>query len=152
MVVSLTTQVVTGRPLAAVRCRILPREVASSWGPAIGQVWAFLRGQPGLWNGGHNIFVYHRNDESALLLCEFGVEVTGPFAAAGDVVATETPSGEAVVAVYGGPYDGLHAAYDAIDAWLAEHARSSTGPSWEIYGDPTPEPDDTVTTVLQLLG
>jgi effector-binding domain-containing protein len=84
------------------------------------------------------------------LLCDFGVEVTRPFDATGEVFATETPSGEAVVAVYRGPYDGLHEAYDAIDTWMAAHGRNSGGHSWETYGDPTPEPDDTV-RVLHLL-
>jgi len=152
MVVSVEVQAVSGRTLAAVRCSVPPGEVGSSWGPAVGKVWDFLRGQPGLWTAGHNIFVYHHAKEaSGPLLCDFGVEVSGTFDAAGEVFATETPTGEAVVAVYRGPYDGLHEAYDAIDTWMAAHARGSAGHSWEIYGDPTPEPADTVTTVLHLL-
>ncbi len=153
MLLSLEVQAVSGRPLAAVRCRVPPSEVGSSWGPAVGKVWDFLRGQPGLWTGGHNNFVYrHAKEPGAPLLCDFGVEVTGPFDPAGEVFATETPTGEAVVAVYRGPYDGLHEAYDAIDTWMAAHARGSAGQSWEIYGDPMPDPADTVTTVLHLLG
>ena len=85
------------------------------------------------------------------MLCDFGVEVSGTFDAAGEVFATQTPTGEAVDAVYRGPYDGLHEAYDANDTWMAAHARASAGHSWEIYGDLTPEPADTVTTVLHLL-
>src|SRR4051812_6489574 len=140
VIVSIEVEAVRGRTLAAVRCNVPPGEVRSSWGPAVGKVWDFLRGQPGLWTGGHNIFIYrHAKGASASLLCDFGVEVTRPFDATGEVFATETPSGEALVAVYRGPYDGLQEAYDAIDTWMAAHGRSSAGPSWEIYGDPTPE-------------
>ena len=152
MVVSVEVQAVGRRTLAAVRCTVPPGEVHAAWRPAVGKVWDFLRGQPGLWAGGHNIFVYHHPKEAGSpMLCDFGVEVAGPFESAGEVFATETPAGEAVVAVYRGPYDGLPQACDAIDTWMAAHARSSAGHSWEIYGDPTPEPADTVTTVLHLL-
>jgi len=152
MAVSVEVQDVSRRPLAAVQCTLPPGEVGSAWEPAVGKVWDFLRGQPALWTGGHNIFVYHHAKEAgAPLLCDFGVEVTSTFDAAGEVFATETPTCEAVVAVYRGPYDRLHEAYDAIHTWMAEHARVSAGHSWEIYGDPTPDPADTVTTVLHLL-
>jgi hypothetical protein len=86
MVVSVEVQAVSGRSLAAVRCSVRPGEVGAAWGPAVGKVWDFLRGQPGLWGGGHNIFLYHHAKEaSAPLLCDFGVEVTGTFDAAGEV-------------------------------------------------------------------
>jgi hypothetical protein len=51
------------------------------------------------------------------------------FETAGEVYATETPGGEAAVAVTGesGEY------------------------SWEIYDDPTPNPADTETAVVYLL-
>ena len=117
-----------------------------------GTVWSFLRGRPELWTGGHNIFVYHHAKEAgAPLVCDFAVEGTCTFDAAGEVFATVTPTGEAVVAVYRGPYDRLHEAYDAIDTWMTARARGSAGHSWEIYADPTPNPADIVTTVLHLL-
>ena len=152
MVVSVHVQAVSGRTLAAVRCSVPPGEVGSAWGPAVGKVWDFLRGQPGLWSGGHNIFIYHHAKEAgAELLCDFGVEVTGTFDTAGEVFATDSPTGDAVVAVYRGPYDRLDEAYDAIDTWMAAHAGGSAG----TPGRPTEirrrTRADTVTTVLHLL-
>jgi hypothetical protein len=41
--------------------------------------------------------------------------------------------------------------HDAIAAWMAENRRESAGQSWEIHGDPTPDPADTQTTVVYLL-
>jgi len=85
------------------------------------------------------------------ILCDFGVEVTRTFEPAGEVYATETPAGEAAVVVHRGPYDRMNEVHDAIRKWMAANGRESAGHSWEIYGDPTPDPADTETTVVYLL-
>jgi hypothetical protein len=144
-------QTVSARKLAAVRREIPEGEVGASWGPALDQVWKFIRPEPGLWTDGHNIFVYHPNPSTGLLECEFGVEVTRAFDAVGEVHATDTPAGEAAVAVHRGPYDRLNEAYEAIDRWMTTNQRDSAGYTWEIYGDPRPDPVDTETTVVHLL-
>ncbi|WP_284978479.1 GyrI-like domain-containing protein [Arthrobacter sp. fls2-241-R2A-200] len=152
MTVPIDVHVVFPRKLAAVRRVVAPGEVGSAWGPAVGQVWNFIRSQPGLWSNGHNIFVYHHSNEpGATILCEFGVEVTRTFETAGEVYATETPSGEAAVAIHRGPYDRLNETYNAIDEWMAGNRREPAGHSWEIYGDPTPDPAQTETTIVRLL-
>jgi hypothetical protein len=118
----------------------------------VGKVWEFIRGQPGLWTDGHNIFVYHQSQQpGAPLVCDFGVEVTRRFETTGEVYATETPAGEAVVAVYRGAYDRMNEGYTAIEQWMAANRRESAGHTWEIYGDPTPDPADTETTLVHLL-
>ncbi|BCT74270.1 hypothetical protein SCMU_01120 [Sinomonas cyclohexanicum] len=149
---AVVVRTVPPRTLAAVRREVPPDEVRTAWGPAISLVWEFVRARPGLWAGGHNVFVYHRPEApGAPLVCEFGVEVTGAFAASGEVSATETPGGEAAVAVHRGPYGRLNEAYLAIEEWMAANGREPAGHSWEIYGDPAPDPADTETTVVQLL-
>jgi hypothetical protein len=45
----------------------------------------------------------------------------------------------------------MNEAYNAIDKWMAANGRESAGHSWEIYGDPTPDPGDTETTIVHLL-
>jgi effector-binding domain-containing protein len=69
----------------------------------------------------------------------------------GEVNATETPGGEAAVAVHRGPYHRLNEAHDAIKTWMAVNRGESAGHSWEIYGHPTQDPAATETTVLYLL-
>ena len=152
MTLPVKVQAVQPRTLAAVRREVEPDQVSSAWGPAVGLVWDFLRRQPGLWTDGHNIFVYHRPEHSdAPLSCDFGVEVTRPFESAGEVYATETPGGEAAVTVHRGPYDRMNEAYDAIGQWIEANRRESAGHVWEIYGDPTPDPAHTETTIVHLL-
>ncbi|HVY94900.1 MAG TPA: GyrI-like domain-containing protein [Bryobacteraceae bacterium] len=152
MPAAVSTQTVSRRILAAVRQEVAPGAAGAAWKPALDKVWAFLRTQPGLRTDGHNIFIYRRPEQpGAPLLCDFGVEVTRTFDAAGEVRASETPAGEAAVAVHRGPYSRLHEAHDAIRKWLTANERESAGCSWEIYGDPTPDPADTETTVLYLL-
>lgn len=152
MPVPVNLETVQPRQLAAVRCEVAPGAVGSAWGPAIGKVWPFIRSQPGLWTSGHNVFLYHHPAQpGALLRCDFGVEVTRTFETAGEVYATETPGGEAAVAVHRGAYHRMHEAHVAIREWMTANGRESAGHSWEIYGDPTPDPADTETTIVYLL-
>ena len=152
MPVAVEVHTVRPRKLAAVRREVEPGAVGSAWGPALGKVWEFIRSQPGLRTDGHNIFLYHHPKEADVpIRCDFGVEVTRAFDTAGEVYATETPGGEAAVAVHRGPYNRLNEAYDAIGKWMAANRRESAGDVWEIYGDPTPDPADTETTVVRLL-
>ncbi len=150
--ISVTLQIVHSRKLAAVRREVAPGGVGAAWGPALSKVWDFLRSQPGLRTAGHNVFLYHDPPQpGALLQCDFGVEVTRSFERAGEVYATETPAGEAAVAVLRGPYSRMNEAYEAIGRWMADSGRESAGHTWEIYGDPTPDPAETETTVVRLL-
>ncbi len=77
--------------------------------------------------------------------------MTRTFDAAGEVSAIQTPEGEAAVVVHRGPYDLLAETHQAIQEWIAANGRVDAGWSWEIYGDPTPDPADTETTVVYLL-
>ncbi len=149
--VSVTT--VTSRKLAAVRREVAIGAIASAWRPALDQVWAFLRSQPGLRTDGHNIFLYHHPARrSDPMQVDFGVEVARSFTRSGDVYETATPAGEAAIAVHRGGYDQLGAAHDAIHQWAKSHNRTFAGYSWEIYGDPSDDPGKIETTVVYLLG
>jgi effector-binding domain-containing protein len=67
------------------------------------------------------------------------------------VYATATPEGEVAIAVHRGPYNRMNDVHDAIRKWIVANRRVSAGHSWEIYGDPTPNPAEAETTVVYLL-
>jgi len=116
------------------------------------QVWKFLRTQPGLRTDGHNIFLYHHPAQrDAPMDVDFGVEVTRIFETSGEVYATETPAGEAAIALHVGGYDRLSEAHDLIHGWAAANRRTFGGRSWEIYGDWSEDPSRLETTVVYLL-
>jgi effector-binding domain-containing protein len=138
--------------LAAVRRKVALGGVGAAWRPALDQVWAFLRTQPGLRTDGHNIFLYrHPARGGDLMEVDFGVEVVRKFAPAGEVAPVEVPAGEVAAATHRGPYDRIGQAHDAIHAWAAAHERAFAGTSWEIYGDWNDDPARLETTVLYLL-
>jgi len=153
MTVSITVQVVSPRILAAVRRKVAIGGVSAVWRPALDQVWAFLRAQPGLRTNGHNVFLYHHPEKrSDPMEVDFGVEVVREFAASGEVKPVKTPAGEVAAAMHIGPYGQLRQTHEAIHAWAAANKRAIAGKSWEIYGDWNDDPARLETTVLYLLG
>ena len=140
MPVSVNVQTVHPRKLATVRREVPPGAVGAAWGPALDKVWEFIRSHPGLRSDGHNIFLYHHPTEpGAPILCDFGVEITRTFETAGEVYATETPGGEAAVAVHRGPYNrmvGTGSTRRSVEWIPASTAGRPLGQTWEIYGDP----------------
>jgi DNA gyrase inhibitor GyrI len=56
-------------------------------------------------------------------------KVTGTFERAGEVYATETPGGEAAVAVHRGPYNRMNDAHDVIAEWMPANRREAAGHS-----------------------
>ena len=140
------------RLLAAVRRTAAPREIPNVFRPALDLVWAFLAKHKGLRTDGHNVFLYHHVDrpESAMPI-DFGVEVTRPFEADGEVHCVETPAGEAAEVVHVGVYSGLSRAHAALHAWCATNGRRIGASSLEIYGDWSDDPSKLETTIQYLL-
>ncbi|HEX3888855.1 MAG TPA: hypothetical protein VHW05_15280 [Phenylobacterium sp.] len=81
-----------------------------------------------------------------------GVRLDAPFPGpVGEVVAAETPAGEAVHAVYFGDYGKMKPAHDAVHAEAARLGRPITGASWEVYGDWSDNPEKLRTDIYYLL-
>ena len=118
-----------GRPLAVVRRRARPQDLAKVVPEACGTVWSVIRAQR-VQGAGRHVAVY-LDDQINL---EVGVELDAPFAGFGEVVGSATPAGLVASTTHFGPYGLLHAAHAAIHRWCAENGHALAGPSWEIYG------------------
>jgi hypothetical protein len=117
------------RPLAVVRRRARPQDLARVVPEACGLVWNVLRDQkiPG---AGRHIALYWDGE----INLDVGVELDTPFAGYGEVLASATPAGTVATATHFGPYNRLHEAHQAICRWCEQHGRTPAGPQWEIYG------------------
>jgi effector-binding domain-containing protein len=73
---------------------------------------------------------------------EAGFPVAEPLPPQGSVEEITLPGGTVAQTMHTGSYQGLGAAYAAVEAWLAEHGYEPTGAPWETYlDDPeVPEP------------
>jgi effector-binding domain-containing protein len=125
-------------PTAVVKANTTWREFPTLWRTLLDEVWAFLRATPGLRTDGHNVMLYTRGIPGVEVAVEVGVQVTKSFEAAGRVVPSTLPAGQAATTVHEGPPSKTGAAHDAVRAWCAAQRRELTGVSWEIYGDPDP--------------
>ena len=136
MTYAVTIETVPPRILAAVRRRVRTGEVPRAFRPALDQVWAFLRSNPGLRTDGHNVFHYdHASGDPTGFDVDFGVEVTRAFPPHGQVTCVTTPAGRAAVTLHRGSYGGLAAAHAALRNWLSQNGENMGAWSQEIYGD-----------------
>lgn len=113
------------RALAVVRRRAASHELSKVVPEACGIVWSVMRSQK-VSGAGRHVAVY-LDDQINL---EVGVELDGPFAGQGEVVA----SGLVATTTHYGPYGQLHEAHDAIRKWCRQSGYSFAGPNWEVYG------------------
>jgi effector-binding domain-containing protein len=73
---------------------------------------------------------------------EAGFPAYHEVAGAGPVVASRLPGGLAAQTWHMGPYEAVAEAYEAMQAWIADHGGEPIGDPWEVYySDPTTEPD-----------
>jgi effector-binding domain-containing protein len=125
---------------AAIRASLAVPEIGRWFGPTLGRLAAWL-GQRGVAIVGPPYARYHRLDEDRFEV-EAGFPVAAPVVDDDEVVASSLPGGPHATTVHVGPYEGLGAAYEALEAWVAERGGEPAGDPWEIYeSDPTEQPD-----------
>jgi hypothetical protein len=139
-----------GIPLAVVRRRARPQELAKVVQEACGLVWNVMRSQK-VAGAGRHVAVYLDGQ----INLEVGVELPAPFAGHGEVVASTTPAGTVATTTHRGPYQLLGQAHEAIRRWCASNGYSPAGPNWEIYGhwqdEWNSDPSNIITDVFYLL-
>jgi effector-binding domain-containing protein len=136
MTVDVTVKTVGPTPTAVVTAATTLAEFPKIWGRMPDTVWGFLRGSApeGLYRQGHNIMLYKDDVPSV----EVGVQVSGSFAPAGDVVASALPGGLVATATHTGPIAGIGGTHHAVCELSKANGYRLAGLRWEIYGDPDP--------------
>src|SRR6267143_324080 len=104
---------------AVVKANTTWREFPTLWRTLLDDVWAFLGSRPGLRADGHNVMLYWNGLPDVEVAVEVGVQVTQSFEAAGRVVLSTLPAGEAAVTVHMGTPSEIGAAHDAVRAWCS---------------------------------
>jgi hypothetical protein len=127
-------------PTAVVAAAATWAEVPAMWRPMLDKVWSFLRGgaPEGLYKQGHNIILY-KDDVPSI---EVGVQVSGSFEPAGDVVPSALPGGLIATATHTGPIALIGDTHREVREWSKAMGYRLAGPRWEIYGDPDPSTGD----------
>ena len=134
-------RVVQPRQTASVRETVARDDVTQGLGHALRTVREALAKQ-GVETDGSPFACWHERGDRVDV--EAGLMVKTAIEPDGDVKPGQLPGGPAVIAVHAGPYEGLKATYDAIEAWLARSERTASGAPWEIYlTDPSLEPNPT---------
>ena len=91
---------------------------------------------------GHPYAVYYSWDPEGLILMEAGIPLTEALEGEGVMMATKTPGGKVVKAVYYGPYEETAKVYNALEQYMNVLKIEKAGPPWEVYvTDPMQEPD-----------
>lgn len=140
MTVEVTVKTVGPTPTAVVMAETTWAGFPTMWGPMLDKVWSFLRGgaPEGLYKQGHNIMLYKDDVPNV----EVGVQVSGSFDPAGQVVASTLPGGLVATATHTGPVAEIGDTHQAVREWSKANGYRLAGPRWEIYGDPDPSSGD----------
>jgi len=140
---------VDASPTAIIRDGMPLGEFAERLMPIFDRVYSTLD-EAEIEQGGHNLLVMRGGPEGDVDI-EVGILASGPFTEVGDLVASETPGGEAATAVHWGEYDQLPHVHNAVIDWCDDNGRVREGTRWEIYGHWDDDPTKRRTDVFYLL-
>ncbi len=112
-----------------------------SWGPGLCELMTAIVEQgvapAGPW------FTHQLRMTAEIFDFETGVPVAATVAAAGRVKPGQLPATTVARTIYHGPYEGLGAAWDEFDAWVADNGHTPGTDLWECYvegSDSNPDP------------
>lgn len=117
--------------VATVRAVVAAEAVPDFMSDALGMVAAALEGS-GIAPAGPPFTRYFARDPEGLDMAA-GFPVSEPFLGAGVVHPGELPAGEAAVATYVGPHEGLEAAWMTFRRRIEELGRRRGQDPWEVY-------------------
>lgn len=139
------------QPVLVVEAESAPHELGATLAGILPRVHACVSAQGGQMAG--MPFMRYLNMTDAFHI-EAGIPTVEPLSGEGDIVSRTLPGGRAATTLYLGPYDGVGAAWDALNAWSAEQDIHVNFGGWDIYeNDPTTvaDPSELRTRIVQPL-
>lgn len=116
---------------AVVRLTIPRSEIQKVMAPAIGEVLAAVAAENLTPIG--PVFSRHFRIDPQVFDFEVGVPVAEPFRASGRVKPSSLPPVRAARTIHRGPYEGLHASWEAFDDWIVANGHIPASHLWERY-------------------
>lgn len=140
MTYDITVKKLKRRDALVIRGAMRMDELPAFFGQAFGELYGYAARKGAMPDGPP--FARYPSVSDERVEVEAGVVVPSAIAGEGRVEASELPAGDAAVTVHIGPYESMHEAYAAIEAWMQANGRTAGGAPWETYlSDPGQEPD-----------
>ena len=130
----------TAQPTAIINLTVSRDEIRNVMGPGLCELMTAIIEQgiapAGPW------FTHHLRMTPDIFDFEIGVPVTAPVAAVGRVQPGQLPATMVARTIYQGPYEGLGAAWEEFDLWVAAEGHTPGTDLWECYvAGPESNPD-----------
>ncbi len=131
--------------LAVAECQTKRSEIPARIPRLFDVVYAWLPGS-GVTQAGHNYVVYDAFTSDGMRM-QVGFPVSKRFTSGAQVRCVELAGGRAAHTTHVGPYSGISATTDALNAWCAQQALPLAGVGWEVYGDWNDDASQLVTDI-----
>jgi effector-binding domain-containing protein len=119
------------RPIISIRERTTIAALPQLFGRCYGELFGWL-GRHGRTASGEPFVIYHAVSPAGVD-AEVCVPVAEPLVGDGPVVSRVLPPTDIAVLLHVGPYDRLHEAYAALEAWIADHGFHVSDAVREVY-------------------
>ena len=124
------------QPAAVLRLTVPREEMRNVMGPAMAELAQAVAAPAG------PMFAHHLRMEPGIFDFELGLPVSAPVTPGGRVEAGELPAARVARTILHGGYEGLHAAWAELDAWIAANGHTPGPELWERYlAGPESSPD-----------
>ena len=134
------------QPTLSIHTSAAVQDLPGIFGEAFGAVMQYL-GQLGE-HPASMPYAAYRNMDLQDLDVEIGFPVARPLPGEGRIQSGEIPGGKWATLLHVGPYDQIHAGWEALTAAIAATGRTIAGPAYEFYLDGPETPPERIRTLL----
>lgn len=129
---TIVTKQVEETPVLVQRRKVTREELGPALGEMLPAVFAFAS-RTGVGPAGAPFVRYTAMESSEGFSIEAGLPVTKATEGEGEIHSCSLPGGKVAMTVHKGPYEELHLAHRALEAWVEENGARSAGARWEAY-------------------